>query len=520
MDDEGTGAESPQSLILSLWETLTTYWQVEFLVILFPVLGAVVWACLKLPRSRERVAAWLRHDAYGRNYRYLLERALDTTDHWVVPPEREDAPLTAARRAWTWKLYDRCLLFASCYPFALFLFGWMIAGVEAGIDDRRIFPEGASILHRVAAVLLLALSFFSTIFSEYISHRFGSRIARGVSALKILALFAVVFLVGKEEGTPSYLVVTTFGIAAASAIAVSVSRQSVSAIGLATLLVLTVSGLAGQIAAFFLNSAESFVVFSSAAAIIGADLSVFFVKRSERALSGTLLVSLMVFCLASQYIALALLGSDHAFSKNVIFFFVVLPVLSATFDFFALGCVRYLLRHSVRTLGWAWGIALSGLVAAAVRVIGLKVTAVVVVVGLNAAAGAGPAAGLVDLPLLLEDIEADPQVYWWLYLGFLTTLLPTFAHFFVMLWSVGGGVPRRTGAWLAGRAPYFSEDAIEAFWLWFGVTSYATATIALPVFAGWYAWQGIVWTYPQLGGALLDLARWLLATATALHDPA
>ncbi|MEM7498447.1 MAG: hypothetical protein AAF371_10710 [Pseudomonadota bacterium] len=204
-------------------------------------------------------------------------------------------------------------------------------------------------------------------------------------------------------------------------------------------------------------------------------------------------------------------------ASSVVAFYAVLPLCNAAFDFLSVGVTRYALRHALEAPRLTWVIALLDLLAAAALFLGLKITAVLLLLGFNMAAGGGPTAGLVDLPTLLDDIEGNPHAYWWLYLGFMTTLLPTFFHVFVGLWSVGGWLPRSAGRWLAMRAPHFEEDRFEQLLLWLGATVYATIAVALPVLVGWYAWLGVVWAYPQAGGALLDIARWLLETASALH---
>ena len=111
-------------------------------------------------------------------------------------------------------------------------------------------------------------------------------------------------------------------------------------------------------------------------------------------------------------------GTDSA----VILFLGLLPLMNALADFGSTGLTRFCLRRGVDGSPWRWGL---------VDLAGGAIIFVLLVLAMMAVAAAvhwPDGTPLLDLAALFVDIRQDPGAYWWLYLTFLSTLLPTLLH--------------------------------------------------------------------------------------------
>ncbi|MGF1554394.1 MAG: hypothetical protein ACFBWO_18105 [Paracoccaceae bacterium] len=186
---------------------------------------------------------------------------------------------------------------------------------------------------------------------------------------------------------------------------------------------------------------------------------------------------------------------------SVILFLVVLLILNALADFGSIGLTRHLLRRSLSEHGWQRRLYFLLDALGAIAALVLLGFAFVAVCRL-AAFSDGTA--LYDLDALLANIDARPNAYWWLYLGFASTLLPTLAHLavgsfgFVLMASssLRGLIASHLRAALDG-------DVVKGRWAVQFLCLSMTATVVLPpVLLG-----HLIEHHAAIGGAYLDLMR-------------
>lgn len=111
--------------------------------------------------------------------------------------------------------------------------------------------------------------------------------------------------------------------------------------------------------------------------------------------------------------------------KALYLFLGFLPLVNAIFDFASLGLTRYCLRRSLRpgflvSLKWS----LIDALAACALFTGL-VLAAILIVHLVRDGNGDP---LTNLNVIFKGIAEAPNAYWWLYLTFFSTLIPTLLH--------------------------------------------------------------------------------------------
>jgi len=185
-----------------------------------------------------------------------------------------------------------------------------------------------------------------------------------------------------------------------------------------------------------------------------------------------------------------------------------LPLLNALADFSSTGLTRALLRRGTqpgRTLAlWSGVDLIAG--AAVFVLLGWAVIATVrLVTGLG-----GPA--LIDLALIFGDddtagsLREDPHSYWWLYATFLSTLLPTFLHLMLGVFSLPFFTPR----WLRFRIAKGLEKAGQGdgpagraacLVLCLTLAASFTATAAILFYGAWGLW----YSFPTIGENILWL---------------
>ena len=144
----------------------------------------------------------------------------------------------------------------------------------------------------------------------------------------------------------------------------------------------------------------------------------------------------VLYLLAVLLVAVSFVSDLSQDGATLLLLFGLFPIINALADFGSTGATRYFLRKGLQGQAWKWalidfGVGFSCFVAIAMAMI-LAVQAILWL--------GGPA--VIDLPLLFAGAEVEgsirnaPGQYWWLYLTFLTTLLPTFLHFILWLFSL------------------------------------------------------------------------------------
>ncbi len=126
------------------------------------LLGFVYWV-IHAEISRESsflIQNTVRKDGLGSAYSAMLRRMLHRLDLWLCPPEAlEGRGWSWRRRAWNWKAYDRMLLLAVIYPFALPMLFWMLFNWPGDIGGLlQLSPSGLSDRLQAAAILLAAMA--------------------------------------------------------------------------------------------------------------------------------------------------------------------------------------------------------------------------------------------------------------------------------------------------------------------------------------------------------------------------
>lgn len=485
-------------------------WEWVLFVAVLAFFRRFVGGMLSKPVSRERLAAVLRHDTFGRTYRGSLEWALDRLDGWVTPADRAGLPPTDPRHAWTWKLYDRCLLLAVVYPILILFAVWAVSGAEGRIGTIVVLEGEVPAWKRAAAIGGLAIAILLI------------RIAQTRRKLMWQLVFgAVAFVVG-------LLIIGAVGVVVENEVAFVLGFAFLPAV-LGTVVFTVVVTFAGEAALASVGAFAFAVAVASTSevalivpvAVAVAVAFVFLVNRGRPVFAYTLLTGVM----AGQIVATVVWsggydnesgGYDNEVASAKVFL-AVLPLTNALFDFASIGLTRWALRHGLQDPGkGALKWAAIDLAAAALLFLVLKLAVLLAVIGLNAAAGGGPQAGLVDLPAFLADLRANPQDYWWLYLGFLTTLLPTVLHGVVAVISLGPALSRKvTGRWArlvaATEADWLAKQ--EVYW---GVSLWLALSFAAPIILLWWIYQGLRAAHLPVGKGLLWLAEGVARTFGAL----
>ena len=180
-------------------------------------------------------------------------------------------------------------------------------------------------------------------------------------------------------------------------------------------------------------------------------------------------------------------------------FLIVIPLINAIFDFGSIGLTRWALRRGTRRVGLqTLGYALFDLATAVLLFVLLAVT-VVLATYLFAMAAGRPLLITSGEGNVFANIKENPEQYIWLYATFVSTLIPTFAHCSLSIWSFGPAILNDSSRnWMANTI----ETSTKHFgrrWLVLNFLSlWATAALSIPIIL-------IVW----IGG-------WIFADSSSL----
>lgn len=182
-------------------------------------------------------------------------------------------------------------------------------------------------------------------------------------------------------------------------------------------------------------------------------------------------------------------------------FLALLPLLNALFDFASIGLTRWRLRKAASG-GGVWGNAGWDLLGAALLFLGLG-CATVAVLHLARTGDGAPLVPLAGETGLFQDMRDNPRSYLWLYLTFLSTLLPTVLHAGLALFAGPALVLFGANRWIAARLRRGGADG-GARWDAVAVLSaLLTVSLVLPLFA-------LVWLWRALAAYHIDAGLWLL----------
>jgi hypothetical protein len=154
-----------------------------------------------------------------------------------------------------------------------------------------------------------------------------------------------------------------------------------------------------------------------------------------------------------------------------------LPLVNAIFDFASLGLTRFCLRRSLRpgflvSLKWS----LIDALAACVLFAGLVLSAILLVHLVRD----GNGAPLTNLNDIFKGIANVPNKYWWLYLTFFSTLVPTLLHLGIACFSFIALAPAPLQHELARWVGAMDRNGFANLGARYVLPLIATLSIALP----------------------------------------
>jgi ABC-type multidrug transport system fused ATPase/permease subunit len=145
--------------------------------------------------------------------------------------------------------------------------------------------------------------------------------------------------------------------------------------------------------------------------------------------------------LLTAWLAVDISTGDSRLVWVVLVFMAMLPLLNAFCDWLSIGVTRSLLATTLQQKGrgavWRSGLDLL-LAVLSLGLLSLAATAFLQALNLLAAAGGG--GEVFDLDGLIFKLRHQPwdRELWWVYFTLFSTLLPTFVHGFVGVWSLLG----------------------------------------------------------------------------------
>lgn len=220
------------------------------------------------------------------------------------------------------------------------------------------------------------------------------------------------------------------------------------------------------------------------------------------------------------------LGTQEGIDKDVLailIFLGLLPLVNSPFDWVSLGVTRSLLYSIVdRVHGGVVAVfwSLFDIVIALLLLLGIISASTVVISVANYLFQQGGHYGpIVDLNVIFSDLRHNPydSRYVWLYLIFLSTLIPTLVHLILAAWAVVMWIPINVHEWLHKHwTKYqFQNDLIK----FIAVTLYFSVFLPLAIISPILVLYGLHILFIQegyvfvIGKTLLDsmdvLAHWV-----------
>jgi len=139
-------------------------------------------------------------------------------------------------------------------------------------------------------------------------------------------------------------------------------------------------------------------------------------------------------------------GAGHLDNPYYFIMIGLVPVVNAIFDFGSIGLTRWALRSGLKKVGINTIVySMFDLIAALLIFVMLGCFSIAVFHFVNEVAASVPSSSgvpVIDLDShpnrnIFHSLASDPERHWWLYVTFLSTLLPTFVHASVAVWAAG-----------------------------------------------------------------------------------
>ena len=473
--------------VVEFWKELPDYLQWGLLPWL--VATAFISFSLKNPgEGRDRFLKIIKKQALQSYYHNKLKGLLNDTakhffkDHELLKARRKNRSNNTYSNAgffntYTESSYVFLLWLALVYPLLFVMTTWFITSHGGEIGDFKILNDGVSFFQRLTWVA--GFSVFILFFWKAVR----------TSGVKMLIYFAV---------------------AVAGAVAFAGAAVGVGAVAVAF-------AFAGAIA----------VAGAGAVAVVAVTADYLYDKAKGK--SSYLLIYWLFFLV---FFVLYLLGIIYYLgtqagikteSLSTLIFLGLLPLVNSPFDWASLGVTRSLLYSIVDRVhggGLAVFWSLFDIVIALALLLGIISASTLMISVANYLFQQGGHYGpILDLNIVFNDLRIDPynSRYAWMYLIFLSTLIPTFVHLILAAWAVVMWVPAKAHKQLHKK---WEENQLQYdFPKFTAVTLYFSVFLPLAVIAPALVLYGLHLVLIQygyvfiMGESLLDsmeiLAHWV-----------
>ena len=532
-----------------LYKAMSQAWGQLLLLGTYLSMALVIGTAVSKPGSRRWLAAAMHLDRGGQLFRTLMGKALDGVDSWFSQEERERGhDPNGWKVCWSPRLLEWCLFLAIFYPLLSVFVVWAINGRASSLGAQTL-PSLEAQLHirlfTIASfVMVLLLAQFARHFREMERHRTFYLVfmlailmivlsaqhvpetmlslsivalATGISgALSIVLLVSVFMALARAELDPEMILIVGGSGVAVLVLAAFLFRDAEAskwtrrtALEVIALLVL---GFIAHIP--FIGSVE---FFKTTLAILFFAMFAFFLKStgafieylSVRTRSRITIYSVVVLATLSAMVFLATMTKDAKLGASLMLV-IFLPFLNAVFDFLSLGLTRYCMRQGMKpgwlnTLKWS----LVDLLTAAALFAALLFSTIILLHYVRSLDGTP----LASLNAIFKGIATNPQSYWWLYMTFFSTLIPTLVHLGIASFSFVALAPAPVQRAFARWIGAMDDNGFANLAVRYVLPVLATAALVTPFVAlcGLGLW--LAEHYDNLGWRVLrialDFAGWL-----------
>jgi hypothetical protein len=376
-------------------------WQVIVAIAVYGLFSATYKDLWKSDPARKRWIGYLIQDTWSRRYRDILEHALNWLDARLTPEivTGEWDPHDR-RSAWSYELLNFSFFMAIFYPLVALIGASAVTGEAQRFGDHIILPASTGLWSSLVEPVMLA-----TYFGLFWVCLRRPQMAMGAALLSALSVtlpypLVVIWMRGWDAHTIGYaqsvwilLFVILFAAMYLGSRVLSLGREFLGSFTKYRAMVwfsLAAAGIPIIIITGYIQP-ENPVPQSPEEAQLFAMLDRFNAYMDQMMINGMLLTS-------------------------------IIPVFNAFTDFLSSGLTRFLMRRGLsRRMGL---VALFDVVAAALIFCAMIVCMLLLLAFVTNSDGSRA----FDLSALFADIDSDPAAYWWLYLTFLTPLVPTVLH--------------------------------------------------------------------------------------------
>ena len=346
----------------------------------------------------------------------------------------------------------------------------------------------------------------------------GDATRGGVALLGALLLLSLYHSARRRQGYAAVFAVLALVVAFAFAVAVAVAGSVSGAVAIAVFTAGFTTGafgfaitLALALAVAGADTVGGGFAVALAGAFAGAVAGVW-ATLIRRGAPGPLVYWVMTTVLLALSVGVVWSLADVSDTRirTFMLFLIVLPAVNAIYDYLSFGLTRRLIRLGrKRRSAWTILYGAGDLAAAAMFFVALGLTLIAVITLMNSYV----ATAIVDLEETLKDIRRNPGEYWWLYISFFSTLIPTFAHFTISLFSLVWVIPL---GWRENVAKMMDDKANanrRKVWAPLLLTCFATFAVVGPILIAILVGAALYDFAPDIGGVYLRLfasfAKWL-----------